>query len=409
MKQFPALYKRAKTGKIQEWIIEVEDATDNIDGYVNILIHQGQLGGKKQTYVEQVLEGKQRRDRFQQGVSQAESRWKKKKDEGYKSLQDLGYDEKGIKYWQEEKDNKISEFTNAIDLLLPTYNTDSSGNIKPMLAQKYEDCKHKLRFPCLEQPKLNGVRCLAFLEEENDGLFVTTKVKLLSRDGKEYKVDHIQKDLLRMFEKLDSSIVFDGEIYSHNMPLNQIVAAVKKPNENTPKLGYYIYDLAIENVKQWDRNQMILMFTQEVLTHLKPNSINNIRTTIINSEEEIIPTQISHIKNGYEGMMLRNYEGRYAFGSRSKDLLKVKSWKEEEFEIIGYRVGSRGVQDLIFKCRTQDGVEFDPVATGTIQEKQELYDNIDDLIGKKATVKFFEYTEYGTPFHGHVTVIRDYD
>jgi hypothetical protein len=41
---------------------------------------------------------------------------------------------------------------------LPQFNTDASGNVKPMLA-KAVDWK-KVQYPCYIQPKLDGVRCL---------------------------------------------------------------------------------------------------------------------------------------------------------------------------------------------------------------------------------------------------------
>jgi ATP-dependent DNA ligase len=50
--------------------------------------------------------------------------------------------------------------------------------ILPMLAKEID--KKKIIYPCLVQPKLDGVRCLAYWEND--------KIKLLSRGGKEWTI-----------------------------------------------------------------------------------------------------------------------------------------------------------------------------------------------------------------------------
>lgn len=84
---FDALYKRTKTGAIQQWLIKTAVLPDG--GYC-IIKNAGQLGGKLTQHIEDIVEGKQKRNVGQQAEFQALSDWKKKKDEGYKSLKDLG-------------------------------------------------------------------------------------------------------------------------------------------------------------------------------------------------------------------------------------------------------------------------------------------------------------------------------
>ena len=56
-----------------------------------------------------------------------------------------------------------------------------------MLAQNYEKHGHKISFPAIAQPKLDGVRCTAKMESDGS-------VSLLSRKGKEFQLlDQIRK------------------------------------------------------------------------------------------------------------------------------------------------------------------------------------------------------------------------
>lgn len=46
---------------------------------------------------------------------------------------------------------------------------------------------------------------------------------------------------------------------------------------------------------------------------------------------------------------------------------------------------------------TTDGKPFEAKPTGTREERQEYRDNIDNIIGKKGTVKYFGFTSDGIP------------
>jgi len=85
--EMETLYKRAKTGKIVSYQIWVD--TETTDDNPVIMKSTGQLDGKKTVHTETIFEGKQKRTPVQQAQAQAKSDWNKKRDEGYKSLEDL--------------------------------------------------------------------------------------------------------------------------------------------------------------------------------------------------------------------------------------------------------------------------------------------------------------------------------
>lgn len=91
------LYKRAKSGAIQQWTVSVQTEEDQEDTLVAVYVvkEQGQVGGKLQTYKEEIKQGKNlgkanETTPYEQAVLEANSDWRRKLDEGYKSLEQLG-------------------------------------------------------------------------------------------------------------------------------------------------------------------------------------------------------------------------------------------------------------------------------------------------------------------------------
>ena len=95
--------------------------------------------------------------------------------------------------------------------------------------------------------------------------------------------------------------------------------------------------------------------------------------------------------------MLR-LDGKYE-NKRSKNLMKHKSFVDEEYiikDIVegeGNRTGTAGY----FVFETEDGKTFKSNVKGTWEETAEMLKNKKKLIGKSATVKYFNLTPDGIP------------
>ena len=92
----------------------------------------------------------------------------------------------------------------------------------PMLAQKFEDRVDGLSFPLYTQPKLDGVRCIVYMQ---DGELVAK-----SRQGKPIDtVVHILEELKPFFEQSPNAVL-DGELYNHDYKndFNKIISLVRK-------------------------------------------------------------------------------------------------------------------------------------------------------------------------------------
>ncbi|HIJ11303.1 TPA: hypothetical protein HA278_04560, partial [Candidatus Woesearchaeota archaeon] len=123
-----------------------------------------------------------------------------------------------------------------------------------------------------------------------------------------------------------------------------------------------------------------------------------VETPQCETEEQLMVYEDRYIKRGFEGSMARNKDSKYLFGYRSKDLLKVKRFLDDEYEIIGFTDGiSIEVGCLIFTCKTKDGQEFSVRPIGTHEERKEMYKKGDTYIGKLLTVKYQELSNDGVP------------
>lgn len=382
MKTFPILYKRTKTGAIQYWKVFTQQAATNDD--VSVQKESGQLGTASPVkHVEWITQGKNigkanETSKMQQANLQAESDWKKKRDEGYKSLEDLGV-------------TKIEDVTGAtipdtLDRLLPKFNTDAKGNVKPMLAKAVD--WSKVKYPCLVQPKLDGVRCLMVVENGEN-------VTFLSRSGKEYTtLMHINNDICSNYlaKQPDAfqSFILDGEIYSDELSFQEIVAAVKKQRPDSLKLKFRAYDIVSDEKQQqrWER-------TVDLVDSIQSPHLQLVLSLRVDTKEGIKQAHDQWVSEGYEGAMIRHLDGMYGQGQRSSDLLKVKEFDDSEFKCITFERGQRE-EDLIAVC-VHGEKEFRAKMIGTREHKAELWEKGHLLSGKPLTVKHFGWTDDGLP------------
>ena len=356
------LYGITKTGAIYQWTIQVKEVPAHPQNHGQIIISRGLIDGKKASTTELIEFGKNigkvnETTPVGQAIFNAESKRNKKLDSGYD-------------YTVEGSRAKFNDL------------------LKPMLAQSYEKHKKKLVYPCYTQPKLDGIRCLA----RREGDVVT----LYSRKGKVLDlVPHINKALLEVLEDGDCA---DGELYTYGWDFQKIISAIKKTNENTPGIQYWIYDFP--NMKNRDEpfHERFSFEKQQKLASIVDGCLVPVETPIVTSEENLMMFEDRYIKRGFEGSMARNKESKYLFGYRSKDLLKVKRFLDAEYPIVGFTHGtSIELECCIFICETPEGETFNVRPVGTHEERKVMYKNGASYVGKLLTVKYQELSNDNVP------------
>lgn len=348
------LYKQTTTGKIQSWEVSV-------NGNV-ITTTYGLMDGEKQVATDIIKEGKNigkvnETTPEEQAEIKSKQMYEKKIKSGY--TPDL---------------NAARGSNNLLDA------------VKPMLAYPIQGREDDIKFPCIVQPKLDGLRCIII--KEND------EVKLYSRTQKLIEtVPHINAEVKHIFKNYPN-IILDGELYNHQFKddFNTIVSLIKR-DEIHPQAGEYIqfhwYD-TVQKGEWYKRNDF---------KDLKDsNTIVKVPTYTINSKETLYELQGKFIEDGYEGLMYRDMKMEYEH-KRSKGLLKVKTFLDDEFDIIGVEEGHGKLMGKAgsFICQTKDGKKFNAKMVGSIDSLTEYLVNFNKYLGKKLTVKYFQLTVDGIP------------
>jgi DNA ligase-1 len=345
------IYKKTKTGATQEWTIEVSDN--------RYRTHSGQVGGQITTNAWTVVYGKNTGKANgttdnEQALKEAIAKRTKKLESGY---------------------------------FESIHNINEKQYFEPMLAAKWEDYKDKVTYPIYSQPKLDGIRCIV----TKDGMF--------SRNGKPIlSAPHIKESLQSIFDE-NPDLILDGELYADKFAndFNKIVSLVKKTKptdedlaESKKNIDYHIYDLpSIDDVFR--------IRYRELCALRLPKCCLRVVTHTVRNEDELMAAYGQYVTAGYEGQMLR-LDSKYE-NKRSKSLLKHKSFIDEEFTIKdicegeGNRTGTAGY--MVFE--TADGKPFKSNVKGTWEETAEMLKSKKELIGKQATIKYFNLTPDGIP------------
>jgi len=392
MKTLTKLYKRGSSGKLQFWEIGVEQKT----GGFLIVANRGQVDGK--TVVENgrfISEGKNvgkanETSPEEQAWAEAESKWNKKKDKGYTETEDVA--------------------TTQVVVL-------------PMLADKWAKHKKNISFPAYIQTKLDGARC------------TTDGITMMSRGGKEFFfLEHIKEEFKHI--EFEEGFYLDGELYSSELTFQEIMSVIKKSKSSNvdydllKKIQYHVYDcFDLNNLDQpySERYEILQNIFKTEFKYIKP-----VETHVINSEEDVAEFHYIFVAAGWEGAIVRDKSLVYELDHRSNKLLKVKSFMDDEYEIIGVGEASGGdvgtgkfvcidKKEYVGEARevkivnfedARDGISktkefvrrdgklyyvFDSRPKGTREVRREYFENKDKYIGKMLTVEFFELTDKKIP------------
>lgn len=357
----PTLYKTDSKGKIREWHIRAEGQPV---GMATIRVLHGLKYGQKVEKTTVITKGKNigkanETSPFEQAELEAQSKWNKQIDKDYAE-------------------------------------TVQKANTKilPMLAHRYDKFAKKITFPAFVQPKLDGIRCLC-----NNGIMQTRKGKEIT------SLPHIAKQC-----HLHDDVFFDGELYSHTLSFQEITSIVRKQDVpvNHKEIEYHVYDLAIPHWKFENRLDEIYRISnvgnKSIDTHIKV-----VATYLANNESEMIDLVAQFVADGYEGGIVRNKNGLYKINGRSYDLQKIKSFDDDEFEIVDAEKDKDG--GCVFVCQTEKGYSFKARPEGPIDLRRSYYDDLQFFIGKMLTVRYFGMTTTDKPVPRFPVgiIIRDYE
>lgn len=355
MTDLPKLYARNKKGAWKEWSVSVETTGERP---VVVVLH-GQHGGQlveERTIVEEVKRGCA--DLQAQALRVAQSKWNHKRNRG------------------SYRETMVEEQAENIPM--------------PMLAQTYG--KKVMAFPVFAQPKIDGLRCMARM--------VNGDVELYSRTGAVFhSVDHI-RSALHNFLKKNPDLVLDGELYSSDIPFEELSGLCRRGKDQAVGVAYHVFDVVL-NEKQFQERMACWK-------DIRATCVHPVETIMLKSADEIEDYMDVCLSKGYEGVVLRDPCGLYEVGHRSWSLQKHKRFHEEEFEITGFAEGvGREKGAVIWECVTKTGKTFRVRPTGDHDQRRKWLTDAPSYIGKMLTVCFQEYTQQGVPRFPVAKAIRE--
>lgn len=342
---------------------------ENSDGTYTIKTTHGKINGKLIDHFVLVKEGKNIGKKnetsiLQQATLEAKREWDKKIKQGYH-----------------------------------TESTESNSSIlKPMLAMEFKD---NIKYPVWVQPKLDGVRCLVYMKNN--------EIVFQSRQNTIYEPFlHLVPELTVLLNEMPPNTILDGELYTHGMGFETIVSMVRRAKTRHPdleKLKYTVYDFFVK-----DNNTLLYGDRLNIITlayNLNEwNTVDLIETKIAQSKVIVDNYHDYYTAQNYEGIMLRK-NGLYKEG-RSKDLLKYKKFMDAEFEVVGHHEAKFGLPVPVFDCKVGN-TTFGVMMKEDFSTRSDRMKNVTDYYGKMLTVKFQELSPDGIPRFPVGISFRDYE
>jgi len=368
------LYAPTKTGNVKTWRACVIGYPTSPMATIEITT-QTKLGGKEVERRDEITEGKNlgksnETTPYEQAVSEAESRYRKKMDQGYQT--------------------EIPTDTSKA-------NDNALGFPKPMLAHPIDKVK-QVEFPGHFQPKLDGHRAIV---TKQNGTMV-----MYSRQGKPitsmgHILDHLE-------DRVEEGMYLDGELYLHGEALQSIGSLIKRKQEGSEQVVYHVYDIMMDEpyTQRWEKLRIIVGISSFTPARL-------VSTMIANTMKEAQIFTEDAIRQGYEGGILRTPDKGYLAGFRSRQLLKIKRFDDSEHTIVDVIEGKdRLVNDIdlkvaVFVCETPEGKRFECTAYGDMHEKDRIWHEREKFIGKTLTVKHSGYTKERKPWHPVALRLRE--
>lgn len=286
----------------------------------------------------------------------------------------------------------------SISNLIPTFEVQ--------LAEKYDEKREKkINFEketWFASRKLDGLRCLALIDDNGD-------IEIMSRKGKNF---HTLNKLKKEISKLNlRNTVLDGEVCiideDENEDFNAILKEYKRKNHTIENPKYILFDILTMEEFINKKGKKSFKERYEKLFNIIPNENYYLSVTpqiVVNSKEQLCKMTIEAQENGWEGLIIRkniSYEGK-----RSKNMLKVKQFQDDEYIVKDVKIGpfrvinnsKEEIEEILTNVIIEHKGYLVSVGSGfSIDERRRFKEHPEKIIGKEITVQYFNesYNEDG--------------
>jgi DNA ligase-1 len=295
-----------------------------------------------------------------------------------------------------DKDLKTRAGDKIINKAIP----DHIPEFSVALADKYEPKLVDWKDGWYVSRKIDGARCIGIVDSNGNTTFY-------SRTGKEFDTLGIVRDGIKALNI--TNVVFDGELClvddDGNEDFQGVMKQLKKKDHTIPNPSFKIFDMLTHDEfysKKGEKNRPYSIRYNNLREVMRDNNcacLSVLGQELIKDDTHFAEWTKRGNDYGWEGVMLRADEPYK--GKRSKDLLKVKKFFDDEYTVTAIGVGPfRYIKDgqeceeeMLSNVTIQHkGYNVDVGSGFTIAERQHFYQNPNDIIGKTITVQYFEET-----------------
>lgn len=191
--------------------------------------------------------------------------------------------------------------------------------MKPMLAGKLED-PHKLNFPVLASPKLDGVRCLII-----NGQAVSRNMKPIP--------NNVVSDILHGLPPMDGELIV-GDPKAPDA-FNRTSSGVMS-HDGIPKFKFWVFDALTKDSTMPFKERLILA---KSYANSCGKNVQFVEHKLIKNVDDLLEYEAQMLLAGFEGIMIRDPDGPYKHGrstAREGWLLKLKRFEDSEAKITGF-------------------------------------------------------------------------
>lgn len=288
-----------------------------------------------------------------------------------------------------------------------------------MLAHKYQDSRVKT-FPQFVEPKLDGVRTIAFVSEMG--------AKFFSRSGKEFlNYGAIGDALVETLKEYYLSralpsrpIAIDGEVVDSES-FKSTVSTMRKKGVQAEGAVFNAFDVVPQSIfkdsekKGSDKHGNYLdrrALLGKIISAVPSDRVNMISSYMVKSHSEIEYYYEIFQNNGLEGAIVKHPNGLY-HRRRNHDWMKIKAEESVELLVVDYFEGEGKIAGSLgglvgdFK-----GTEVRVGGGFSDALRQSLWDRLiknksDSAMGRLMEVAYHEVTPDGSLRHPRFVKFRD--
>lgn len=290
----------------------------------------------------------------------------------------------------------IKQLNKAFPGLIGEFNVALANDFQK--GQKYFE-KHKKDVWFISR-KYDGIRCIV---KVSNGV-----AQAFSRNGNRLPaLEPLERLIQSACTTKDQDFVLDGEICvvdkNGTENFTSAVSSAKRKSVKMENFRYYVFDyLTMDQFELRDDTTVLSKRLETLQKFLERFSGDNQICAVEMerySDAALAKWKTKSQDAEWEGLMLR-MDSAYS-GKRSNDLLKMKSFFDDEYEVLDCEFGTMrmidpttglekvidGLKSVIIEhkgCKVHVGSGF------TIDQRQEYFKNPENIIGKKITVQYFE-------------------